>query len=443
MAGRLPSELTAVSEFTGAGATSAGGFPSGETTPVRKTTGKKAYYLGTHRVATPSETLGVFEQSRDRLGITRVGVVTGLDTIGIPVVTVCRPNARSLSVAQGKGVNLPAAKASGLGESIEAWHAEHVLLPLRLASWRELAAVAPVVAVEQLARRASSSFAPDLSILWVEGTDLISGAAVWAPYETVHLDFRVSSPQGTGCFHGSSNGLAAGNHLLEALSHALCEVIERDAVTLWRLRGVAGRDASRVAPDTVDDPNCRELLARCAAAKVDVAIFDATSDVGLATFSVVIADRDSDPGRRVPAAAGHGCHPCRAVALSRALTEAAQSRLTMISGSRDDVTWAAYDLSREWAQLRAIRAELDGARPRRSFRDVPDHHLPAVGDDVALALDRLRSIEVPHVAFFDLTRADVGIPVVRVVVPGLESDPGVVTDLCIGRRGRAAAAPLG
>jgi len=57
--------------------------------------------------------------------------------------------------------------------------------------------------------------------------------------------------------------------------------------------------------------------------------------------SVAIADRDSDPTRRLPAAAGHGCHPCRAVALSRALTEAAQSRLTMISGSRDDVTWAA------------------------------------------------------------------------------------------------------
>ena len=120
--------------------------------------GEKAYSLGTHRVATPSETLGVFEQCRDRLGITRVGVVTGLDTIGIPVVTVCRPNARSLSVAQGKGVDLLAAKVSGLGESIEAWHAEHVLLPLRLASWRELAAVAPVVPVDQLARRASSSF---------------------------------------------------------------------------------------------------------------------------------------------------------------------------------------------------------------------------------------------------------------------------------------------
>ncbi|TGV60738.1 hypothetical protein EN803_38435, partial [Mesorhizobium sp. M2D.F.Ca.ET.160.01.1.1] len=41
-----------------------------------------------------------------RMGITRVANVTGLDRIGIPVVMVCRPNARSLAVSQGKGIDL-------------------------------------------------------------------------------------------------------------------------------------------------------------------------------------------------------------------------------------------------------------------------------------------------------------------------------------------------
>ena len=389
----------------------------------------------------PSETVAAFDQCREQLGITRVGVVTGLDTIGIPVVTVYRPNARSLSVAQGKGIDLQAAKASGLGEAIESWHAEHILLPLRLASWRELSALAPTMAVAELPRRNSSLFTPDLSILWVEGTDLLSGDSVWAPFETVHLDFRVPGPQGTGCFHCSSNGLAAGNHLLEALSHALCEVIERDAVTLWRLRGDAARAASRIAPQTVDDPVCRDLLDRYAAAGVGVDIFDATSDVGLATFSVVIADRDPDVTRRLPAAAGHGCHPSRGIALVRALTEAAQSRLTMINGSRDDMALSAYHQSRDWTVLSALAAEMDHAEHGRPFSEVPDRLTPDVGDDVAYALDRLRAIGVPQVVFFDLTRTDVGIPVVRVVVPALESEPGVVTDLRIGERGRTAAAP--
>jgi ribosomal protein S12 methylthiotransferase accessory factor len=391
-------------------------------------------------VVSPEETLRAFDRCREQLGITRVGVVTGLDNVGIPVVTVYRPNARSLSVAQGKGIDLQAAKASGLGEAIESWHAEHILLPLRLASWRELSLLAPMVDVAKLARRNSSLFTPDLCILWVEGTDLLSGDSVWAPFETVHLDFRVPGPQGTGCFHGSSNGLAAGNHLLEALSHALCEVIERDAVSLWRLCGAEGRAASRIVPQSVDDPVCRDLLDRYAAAGVDVEIFDATSDVGLATFSVVIADRDPDATRRLPATSGHGCHPNRGIALARALTEAAQSRLTMINGSRDDMGLSAYHQSRDWAVLSALAVEMDLAEPRRTFSEVPDRLAPDVGDDVAYALDRLRAIGVPQVLFFDLTRTDVGIPVVRVVVPGLESAPGIVPDLRMGERGRAVAA---
>src|SRR5262249_8797884 len=152
----------------------------------------------------------------------RVGVITGLDVVGIPVVMVCRPNSRSLSVFQGKGTDLAAAKASGIMEAVEAWHAENVLLPLRVATYRELQAVAHVVEVEQLPRLPSSRFDPDLPILWIEGTDVFSSERTWVPFECVHLDFRVPGPEGTGCFLGTSTGLAAGNHLLEAVSHSLC-----------------------------------------------------------------------------------------------------------------------------------------------------------------------------------------------------------------------------
>lgn len=60
------------------------------------------------------------------MGITRVADVTGLDRIGIPVVMVCRPNARSLAVSQGKGIDIEAATVSGLMESVELYHAEHI-----------------------------------------------------------------------------------------------------------------------------------------------------------------------------------------------------------------------------------------------------------------------------------------------------------------------------
>ena len=43
-----------------------------------------------------------------------------------------------MSVSQGKGSNLAAAKASGLMESIEGFHAEHIDLPLRVLSTDDL-----------------------------------------------------------------------------------------------------------------------------------------------------------------------------------------------------------------------------------------------------------------------------------------------------------------
>jgi YcaO-like protein with predicted kinase domain len=382
-------------------------------------TAPKAHVDGTHRTVEPAVTLERLRPVLPAIGVTRVGVITGLDVIGIPVVMVCRPNGRSLSVSQGKGVDLPAAKASGIMEAAESWHAENVLLPLRLATYRELQAVAQVVDVELLPRQSQSRFHPDLSILWIEGTDVLTAERVWLPYECVHLDFRSPGPPGSGCFLVTGTGLAAGNHQLEAVSHALCEVVERDALALWDEREEADRASRRVALDTVDDPICRRLLDTLERAGVGVAVWDLTTDVGLPVFSATIVDRSDGLPRRLPAAMGAGCHPDRAVALSRALTEAAQSRLTVIAGSRDDCPPAYYRRIRDPGAITTQLAPLDDAA-ERAFADVA--HVPGetIDEDVAHELDALKAIGVPQVILVDLTRPGIDIPVVRIVVPGLE-----------------------
>jgi ribosomal protein S12 methylthiotransferase accessory factor len=379
----------------------------------------KLYLDGTHRTVEPATTLERLRPLLPMIGVTRVAVITGLDVIGLPVVMVCRPNGRSLSVSQGKGADLPAAKASGIMEAAEAWHAEHVLLPLRLATYRELRTVANVVDVELLLRRSRSRFHPDLPIQWIEGTDVLTAKRVWVPYECVHLDFRSSSPEGSGCFAMTSTGLAAGNHQLEAVSHALCEVVERDALALWDERGAGDRASRRLDLDTVDDPVCRRLLDDYERAGVGVAVWDLTTDVGLPVFSATIVDRHPSLPRRLPAAIGAGCHPDRAVALSRTLAEAAQSRLTVIAGSRDDCPPAYYDRISDPDAIARHLAPLD-EQGKRSFADVA--HLPAesIDEDVAHELDALKAVGASQVILVDLTRPDIGIPVVRMVVPGLE-----------------------
>src|SRR5258708_9957373 len=103
----------------------------------------KSFRGETHRMTAPSETVAQMRKWMPFMGITRIANLTGLDRIGIPVVAVYRPNSRSISVSQGKGANLAAAQASGLMESIEAYHAENINLPLRLASYRDTSRLVP------------------------------------------------------------------------------------------------------------------------------------------------------------------------------------------------------------------------------------------------------------------------------------------------------------
>lgn len=378
--------------------------------------------LGTHRSRAPEESVEIAKAVAPRIGITRVADVTGLDRIGIPTVMVCRPNSRSLSVAQGKGVDLAQARASGLMESIESWHAERADLELRLASLRDLRQRgADVIDVDGLARRTHSRFTPDLRILWALGRSLLDDRDVWAPYEAVHLDMTLPLPTGSGCFAMSSNGIASGNCVSEALVHALSEVIERDAAMLFKVEGANVQQDRGVDLESVSAAPCRELLDRIDVASVGVIAWDITSDIGVPCFMVELHPGHDDHHRRLMSARGYGCHPDSAVALSRALTEAAQSRLTSIVGSRDDNLFDLYDRHRDQQVLARLRTNTATLQRSREFASVGSLATPSFEGDVRTLLACLAKVGIEDVVWFDFTRSDIGIPVVKVVVPGLES----------------------
>ena len=406
------------------------------------TPAQKAYRRGTHRLVSPAETLARVTPMMRAAGITRVADVTGLDSIGIPVVMVCRPNARSVSVSQGKGLDLDGARASGLMESLEQWHAEHIARPVRFTTAAELSAQHRLADVAGLPRLSIGSFHPQRKLLWIEGEDLGDGGPRWVPFEVVHTDYTLPLPPGSGCFLTTSTGLASGNDRTEAVLHGLYEAIERDAVALWRAAGPARARQTSVDLATIDDADCRDLLARFERARVAVGVWDASSELGLPVFVAKIADRDPGPGRAAYASGGQGCHRSRAIALSRALTEAAQSRLTVISGAREDISPAAYE--QRAPQLAATLAEIagaDGARrdgPARSFAAAADGFSERFDEDLAVVLAALRAAGLGQAVVVDLTRPELGLPVVRVVVPGLESmwdAPGYAP----GPRAQAAA----
>jgi YcaO-like protein with predicted kinase domain len=377
----------------------------------------KVLRRGTHRSASLDETVNRVLRLAPVMGITRVANVTGLDTVSIPVVMVCRPNSRSVAVSQGKGIDLASARASGLMEATELYHAETVTLPLRLASYEELRYQHNVVEVDDLPRGFDSRFHPFLRLLWCEGRDLLSGESVLVPYEMVHTNYTVPLPDGYGCFAASSNGLASGNTLIEAISQGICEVIERHATTLWkRCKGFA---EDRHDLTSIDDPISREIIRKFESAGLLVAIWDITTDIKIAAFGCLIMPRDEGVWH-CAAAAGHGCHPARQIALLRALTEAAQTRLTVISGLRDDFRGDTYEQLQDLEVVSTIRDSVTTSKPTRRFSDVPDWDADTFEDDVEWELKCLKKAGVQRVVAVDLTKPEFDLPVVRIIIPGLE-----------------------
>ncbi|MER8104565.1 YcaO-like family protein [Kitasatospora sp. NPDC094016] len=301
---------------------------------------RKTYFAGTHRTRHPADTWQAIKPLLGDYGITRVADVTGLDTIGIPVTMAMRPLARTLSVAQGKGVTLDAARVSGAMEAIEAWHGEHAVPAAAVLQAPACGLILPY-RVTDLDQH-PGSLLTDRSVLdWIPARSALDGTPALVPSACVQLgretrtDWRMHLPS------SSTNGLASGNTRAEAVTHALYELIERDVVSDLADRS-GTRSAGRIDPASVTEPYCRQLLDLLDAARAWVELWHLPNRYGVPVMACYLW-REDQP---VTLVSGTGAHLAPAVALSRAITEAAQSRLAQITGSREDIPAAVHRAGR-------------------------------------------------------------------------------------------------
>lgn len=402
----------------------------GETFPAAK-----RFKAGTHRSCTPEETLERFVPDLSRYGITRLANVTGLDVIGIPTWVSVRPNARGLSTSQGKGMTDAAAKASAIMESIETWHAENIDLPVRHESHAALTRSDNAIPLSSLSYYADSPPRADMPMAWVKGEDLMSGQNVWVPLEAVTTNYVVG-PRGMleTSFVQSSNGLAGGNTVPEAVAHALAELIERDEITRTAQAFRAMDIDLRVDLSSVRDAECQALLNRLEAADMQIVLMDLTGPSGIPVYGAVIAEKEgSSMWRRLPPFSGYGCHPSAIVAVMRALTEAVQSRVTHISGSRDDISYSEYARAGHADDLASFHARA-GEVKGRPFDETMGCATDSFAGDIATLLSKLRDHGIEHAVAVDLRKPDRQVPVVKLVVPGLAAPTPLI-------RGRQIVSP--
>lgn len=375
---------------------------------------------GTNRGRGLRETLDLINPYLKQAGITRVGVVSGLDIAPLPVVMVTRPLSASLSVTQGKGLTLEAAKVSGVMEAIEHFHAETVEGELCLATEREL--TGSRADTGSLAAR-SARYSPHARMLWQRARGLSSNHAIWVPFDLVHLDLRTRGPGGNGCFIPNSNGLASGNCLEEATVHALCEVIERHLTAEFYDMSVEEQERRRLVGGSVGDPACRSLIEALARAGLSTTIWDLTNDLQVPCFLCEVLGKH-EPFRPVGAARGFGCHTDSGIALTRAISEAVQSRLTDIAGSRDDIApqdrteSAMRDLVTrgQWQRRSEVPA-------RHLFRSIPSHSFSSFDEECSWLVTRITSLGRGEPMLVDLSKRGWPVAVVRVIAPGLRFGP--------------------
>ncbi|MEW1721629.1 YcaO-like family protein [Streptomyces sp. NPDC093109] len=283
---------------------------------------------GTVRARSPEETWEMVAGRLPDFGITRVANLTGLDCIGLPVWTAVRPASLTLSTSQGKGATDLLAKLSAVMEAIELWHVEQPLLVAARGPAEDIAPGCPLPALPLTVPYGERNLSR-IVWEWTPGTGLVSGEKVLLPLDLVRRRAQ-RPPWSPDLLRATSTGLACGNTRDEALLHALYEVVERDV--LYRDGAAGGRSRTLIDPGTVEDPDGREVIDRVTAAGMSVELALVDGPYGLPVCLAYLWSED------FPVVfAGGGCHIDPGIALTRALTEAAQSRLTAIAGTRDDL----------------------------------------------------------------------------------------------------------
>ncbi len=379
------------------------------------------YFGCTHRAIAPEETIKNVESKLRAAGVTRVAEITHLDRVGIPVYSAIRPDAAegAVSIYAGKGATKTQAKASAMMESFERYSAElHQDHRERLISQ-----VFEGTNEEDLDRylRPELLILPKLNhnpetseIEWVKSTNLKDDQDVWVPANAVFHPYI--SDGSFKLFQSNTNGLASGNMLEEAVFHGIMEVIERDA---WSLFESKRNPKPEINCENTENQIIKDIMAKFTEAGIHVKLVDLTEDIEVTTVAAVSDDTLlKDPALLT---LGVGTHLDPEVAVIRALTEVAQSRATQIHGTREDTVRAVFMRKAGYDRMKRINKHWFG----ESEKSVELHNIKNVSgksfkEDIETSMKLMGECGFEDVLYVDLTRHEIEIPVVRVLIPGLE-----------------------
>ena len=369
------------------------------------------------RVMPPEETLKRVMPLLEKAGMDPVEDITSMDNIGIPVYSVYRKQTAKGTFGNynGKGATPEQAMASAVMEAMERYSAE-----LRdddevvYGTIQQVRDNGPMIEPADLilpARVMNGLETEDIA--WTTGYDLIQGEEVWVPACAVFYPYYPDGDLQLFRFH--TNGIASGNTMEEAILHATFEVIERDA---WSIAEAFDRTNADVIIDD-EDSVPGQLLKRFRDNGVEIRLKDLTSDVGVTTIGASSDDvRTKDPELLN---IGVGTHLDPNIAAIRALTEVAQSRTTHKHGLKVNANLVKVTKEMGYDRIKkANRLWYSDCEKKVRLSDMKDESTDYVLDDIEVVLGKLVDSGFERAVVADLTRPEIGVPTVRMIIPGME-----------------------
>ena len=383
-------------------------------------TDELTYFKGTHRVIAPKQTIENNEDKLKTAGITRIADISDLDRIGLPIYTAIRPTAEdgAVSIYGGKGITKEHAKASAMMEGFERYSAEKQIDDeVIVASINEISDfgehIDPVSL--NLPKELEKKGIDDISIEWTVSKDIISGDSFYVPTNAVYHPY-LHDNNVQSLFKSNTNGLASGNILEEAILHGMLEVIERDA---WSIFELTHKNYAQIDLESIESETVNDIISKFESEGIKIKLMDFTADIKIPTIAASADDTvTKDAGLLT---LGMGTHLDPEVAILRALTEVAQSRATQINGAREDTVRADFAREAGYERMKRINKYYFRDEDEKiDLKDIENKSTSSITKDIEIVKDELMANDIGKILYVDLTRPELDVSVVRVIIPEME-----------------------
>ena len=365
-------------------------------------TDELTYFKGTHRVISPEKTIENNEDKLKTAGITRIADITDLDRIGLPIYTAIRPTAEdgAVSIYGGKGIAKDHARASAMMEGFERYSAERQDSDeTKIATVEEISELGEFINPESLnlPKDFKKQNLDSMKLEWSTAKDIISDKEYFIPTNAIYHPY-IHGNECESLFKSNTNGLASGNVLEEAILHGIFEVIERDA---WSIFELTHKNYAQIDLNSIESDIVNETIDKfeSIAASADDTV---TRDAGLLTL-------------------GMGTHLDPEVAILRALTEVAQSRATQINGAREDTVRADFAREAGYERMKRINKYYFRDEDEKiALSSIENKSATSITKDLEIVKDELIGNDIDKILYYDLTRPELDVSVVRVIIPEME-----------------------